>query len=125
MFYLSDSDADFSELLPWNSYGALSSVDDSDEWEVELMDDDKLVVAYDAETEAEAFLYRTMLEEAKIDVIERPMEDSWFEGVKQQGLHSQLLVREQDAERALNLVEAFSREAESGELSEDASNPAA
>lgn len=117
MPYCRDCDAEFAALLPWCPNCGAPSDDEYDEWEVELMSDDELVAVCNAETEVESFLYRSMLEEAGIDVIERPMEESWLEGVKQQALHSQLLVREKDAERAGTLVKAFRREAESGELS--------
>lgn len=80
------------------------------------MDNSKLVVVFDAEDEISALLYRTMLEEAGIDVIERPLEVIWFEGVRQRALHSQLLVRETDAAQARTLVEAFRADAEAGEL---------
>ena len=80
------------------------------------MDHDALVPVYDAETEVEAVLYRTMLEEAGIDVVERPYETVWLESVKQRALHSQLLVRAEDAERARALVAAFEEEAARGEL---------
>ncbi len=79
--------------------------------------DDALVVVFDAETEIQAVLYRTMLEEAGIDVVERPWEAYWLEAVRQHDLHSQLLVREADARRARELVEAFRAEANAGKLS--------
>lgn len=77
---------------------------------------DALVAVYDAATEVESVLYRTMLEEAGIDVVERQLEAYWLESVKQRALHSQLLVRLADAERARELVEAFRAKAEAGEL---------
>ncbi len=43
----------------------------------------------------------------------------WFEGVRQDDLHSQLLVRAPDAERARELVVAFHEEAQRGELLPD------
>ena len=119
MPYCRDCEAEFADLLPWCPNCGTPSDEESEDWEVELMSDDELVIVYNAEDEIGALLYRTMLEEAGIDVIERPMEEPWLEGIMQQGLHSQLLVRERDAERAQSLVEAFTREADSGELSAD------
>lgn len=118
MPYCRDCEAEYAAMLPWCPTCGLLTDDDTDEWEVEVMRDDELVPVLNAETEIEAFLYRTMLEEAGIDVIERPFEEEWFEGVKQQQLHSQLLVRDDDAERAGLLISAFRRQAESGELGE-------
>lgn len=82
-----------------------------------MMTENTLVAVFDAPDEIQALLYRTMLEEAGIPVMERPMEAEWLEGVMQQGLHSQLLVREGDAEEARRLVEDFRREADEGILS--------
>lgn len=76
-----------------------------------------LVVVYDAEEEVHAVLYRSLLEEAGIDVVERPLEAEWLEGVRLRALHSQLLVRAEDAERARALVDAFQQDAEDGDLS--------
>lgn len=81
------------------------------------MMEDQLVVVYDAYTAVEALLYREMLEEAGIDVVERPLEAEWFEGVRQRNLHSQLLVSAEDEARARELIEAFHEEAQTGELS--------
>ncbi|HEY3378689.1 MAG TPA: hypothetical protein VGL77_14475 [Armatimonadota bacterium] len=75
-----------------------------------------LVPVFNATDEVQSLLYCTMLQEAGIDVIERPLEESWLEGVMQQGLHSQLLVRAEDAERAHALVESFRAEADQGLL---------
>lgn len=119
MPYCRECNAEFAALLPWCPNCGTPGDEDFDEWEVELMSDDELVPVYNAETEVEALLYRTMLEEAGIDVVERPLEEGWLEGIKQQALHSQLLVRESDAARAGTLVAAFHREADSGELSAD------
>lgn len=83
------------------------------------MVDQELVPVFDAMDEIEAFTYRSMLEEADIEVLERPYEDAWLEGVRQRGLHSQLLVLQPDAERAQALVEAFRAEIASGELTID------
>jgi hypothetical protein len=80
------------------------------------MSEQTLVVVYDAEDEVAAQLFRTLLEEDGIAVVERPLESPIFEGVQQFGLHSQLMVREEDAARARRLIEAFEQEAESGEL---------
>ncbi|HEY3416405.1 MAG TPA: DUF2007 domain-containing protein [Armatimonadota bacterium] len=79
--------------------------------------DNELQVVFAASDEVEAVLFRSLLEEAGIDVVERPFESDWFEGVRQQGLHSQLLVREEDVPRARELVTAFAEEAAAGELS--------
>jgi hypothetical protein len=107
---------EYVEYLPWcPNCGAMA--DESEDWEETMMDEDELTVVFNAEDEVQALLYRNMLEEAGIHVLERPLEAEWFEGVKQSGLHSQLLVRDQDAEQASALVEAFMREADSGELS--------
>jgi hypothetical protein len=81
------------------------------------MAEDRLVAVYDAYTEVEAVLYRSMLEEAGIDVVELPLEVEWFEGVRQRNLHSRLLVSAEDAERARELIVAFHEEAQTGELS--------
>lgn len=81
------------------------------------MHEDELVPVFNATSEVEALLYRTMLEEAGIDVIERPFEADWFESIKLDGLHSQLLVRAEDAEEAGQLAADFTREAETGVLS--------
>ena len=80
------------------------------------MDDRELVVVFDAESDVQALLYRTMLEEAGIDVVERQLEVPWFEGVRWRALHSQLLVRAEDAERASTLVREFTEAAEQGNL---------
>lgn len=86
---------------------------------------DELQPVFDAADEVEAVLYRSLLEEAGIDVVERPFEAEWFEGVRQQGLHSELLVRKEDAQRATELVAAFHQEAEEGELADDLLDQAA
>lgn len=81
------------------------------------MKDEDLVPVFNATNEVQALLYRSMLEEAGIDVVENLLEAQWFESVKQQGLHSQLLVRPKDEARARELIAAFSEEAARGELS--------
>ncbi len=83
------------------------------------MDENALVAVFDAADAVEALLYRSLLEEAGIDVEERVFEPDWFEGVRQDDLHSQLLVRAADAERARALVKAFHDEAQQGELLTD------
>ena len=83
------------------------------------MRDEALAVVFDATDEVQALLYRTMLEEAGIDVLERPLETLMFESVRQRALHSQLLVRREDAARARGLIDAFREEAERGELTVD------
>lgn len=92
------------------------------------MTNSDLVAVYNATDEVQALLYREMLQEAEIDVVERPLEADWLEGVRLDGLHSQLLVKSEDAERARALIAAFAAEAEQGELSaeipEDAQLPA-
>lgn len=80
------------------------------------MDTNELIAVYDAADEVTALLHRTLLEEAGIDVVERPWETEWFESVRQRGLHSQLLVRVTDAERARQLLAAFDRQADAGQL---------
>jgi hypothetical protein len=85
---------------------------------------DDLVPVYDAGDEIQALLYRTMLEEAGIDVFERPYEAEWLEGVQQRGLHSELQVRAEDAETARALVASFTQEAETGELEAEAAQEA-
>jgi len=80
------------------------------------MSNDALVVVFDAETEVDALLSRNLLEEAGIDVVERPLEAVEFEGVRQRALHSQLLVMPEDRVRAEELLASFAAEAESGEL---------
>jgi hypothetical protein len=84
------------------------------------MRDEELVPVYNAMSEVDALLYRTMLEEAGIDVVERPFEADWLEGVRQDGLHSQLLVAASNVADARTLVEDFTREAENGELAAEA-----
>jgi hypothetical protein len=64
----------------------------------------------------EALLFRTMLEEAGIDVEERLMESTWLAGVSFFSLHSQLLVRAADAARAHALVAAFRARDESEQM---------
>jgi hypothetical protein len=87
--------------------------DDADEWEDDCTDTDDAVVVYEAEDTMQALLYRTMLEEAGIDVRERPFdEQDWLGHATQQAPYSQLLVRDDDAARACRLVEAFRREGE-------------
>ena len=54
------------------------------------MDKDALVAVFAATDAVEALLYRSLLEEAGIDVEERVFEADWFEGVRQDNLHSQL-----------------------------------
>lgn len=83
------------------------------------MDNDNLVSVFNATDEVQALLYRSMLEEAGIDVVENQLEAQWLESVKLQGLHSQLLVRPKDEARARELIEAFREEAERGELTVD------
>ena len=84
------------------------------------MSEDELVPVFNTLDGVEAVLFRSLLEEAGIDVEERPYETDWFEGVRQHGgLHSQLLVRATDAERARALIAAFREEAEQGELPAD------
>jgi hypothetical protein len=83
------------------------------------MADEELVPVYDAPTEVDALLNRTLLQEAGIDVVERILESDWFEGVQQKALHSQLLVRAEDADRARELLTAFAEEAQSGELASE------
>ena len=80
------------------------------------MERENLVAVFDAADEVGALLFRTVLEEAGIDVVERPYETLWLESVKQRALHSQLLVRRSDEARARQLIEAFRAEAERGEL---------
>lgn len=89
------------------------------------MEIDDLVPVFNATDESAALLYRTMLDEAGIDVIERPMEAEWLEGVMLRGLHSQLLVQEKDAEQAKMLVESFEQEAADGTLQRDLPKDAA
>ena len=86
------------------------------------MDDQEMVVIFDAEDEIQALLNRTLLEEAGIPVFERLMEAETLEGVKQQGLHSKLLVRLEDVKKALPLIWAFHEESDSGELADDLDN---
>ncbi|MHB9130106.1 MAG: putative signal transducing protein [Armatimonadota bacterium] len=74
------------------------------------------IVVYNAMDEIQALLYRNLLEEAGIDVLERPMEIPWLEGLRLDDIHSQLLVHEEDVERASQLIEAFHQEAEEGTL---------
>lgn len=123
MPYCRDCSTEYTELLPWCPNCGTINVSEMDEWEDELMEDDELVTVFDADDEVEALLYRSMLEEAGIAVIERPMEEPWLEGVMQRALHSQLLVREEDAERAFALVDAFRREADEGVLSHELDEP--
>lgn len=80
----------------------------------------ELVVVYDAPQEVLAILYRSMLVEAGIAVVEQLWESDALEGVQLRALHSQLLVSAADAVRARALVEAFTAEASSGELALDA-----
>ena len=83
------------------------------------MSEGKLVVVFSAANEVQALLYRSVLEEAGIDVMERQYETFILESVKQRALHSELLVREEDADKARELVDAFHQEAERGELAVD------
>jgi hypothetical protein len=83
------------------------------------MRNESLVTVFNAIDEVQALLYRTVLEEAGIDVVERQLETPWFETVKQQALHSQLQVRREDEARALELIAAFHEEAERGKLTVD------
>jgi len=82
-----------------------------------MHEEEELVAVFDAADEVQALLYRTVLEEAGIDVVERPYETAWFESVKQNALHSRLLVRRHDAARAKSLLDAFQAAAEGGTLS--------
>ena len=84
------------------------------------MGNDDLVVVFDAVNEVQTILYRSLLEEAGIDVIERPLEIDELAGVKQRDLHSQLLVRQADAAQARELIAAYTEEAELGTLEQDA-----
>lgn len=83
------------------------------------MNENELVVVFNAGDEVEALLYRTLLEEAGINVLERPLETAWLETIKQDDLHSQLLVYPADVERARLLIEAFQQEAVQGTLAVD------
>jgi hypothetical protein len=86
---------------------------------------DELEIIFEAKNEVQALLYRAMLQEAGIDVMERPMEPEVMEGVRWRDLHSQLLVRAEDEARALELIDAFASEAASGELATEAAAAAA
>ena len=119
MPYCRDCATEYDALLPWCPNCGTLCDDETDEWEVALMDEAELVVVFEAEDEIQALLNRTMLEEADVQVMERLMEAEWFEGVKQRGLHSQLLVREQDAEMARQLLAALRQDSDSGELADD------
>lgn len=119
MPYCQECAAEYTELLPWCPNCGTMNTSEMEEWEVALMEDEDLVPVYDADDEVEALLYRSMLEEAGISVIERPLEEPWLEGVMQRSLHSQLLVRDEDAERAFALVDAFRHEADDGVLSQE------
>ena len=83
------------------------------------MTEEELIPVFDAVDALEALLYRSLLEEAGIDVEERPFESDTFESVRQFGLHSQLLVNAHDAAAALELIKAFREEADHGELRAD------
>jgi len=83
------------------------------------MSEENLVVVYGAETAVESMLYRTMLEEAGIDVEEQLLEVEGIGGVTQDWLHSRLLVRPEDEARARELIEEFHEEAQAGELAEE------
>ncbi|MEI7834172.1 MAG: hypothetical protein WCJ56_13365 [bacterium] len=81
-----------------------------------MTNDDAMVVVFDAESEVQALLFSGMLAEAGIDVYERLLEDDTFEGVRQDSLHSQLMVRPEDEARATDLIVSFTEESASGEL---------
>ena len=81
------------------------------------MAEEQFVVVMDTEDEVQALLYRRMLEEAGIAVFEIPLETDLLEGVREQGLHSQLMVSAKDAPEAERLIASFEQEADSGELS--------
>jgi len=83
------------------------------------MSESALVAVFNAPDEIQALLYRTVLEEAGIDVVERTYEITLFESVRQNALHSELLVRAEDADRARALLAAFYQEAATGELALD------
>jgi len=83
------------------------------------MDEQELVPVYDAMDEIQAVLHRELLEEAGFDVMEREYESDIFVGVRQNDLHSQLLVHSEDAERASQLIAEYNEEAEDGDLEID------
>jgi hypothetical protein len=74
------------------------------------------VAVFDAADEVQAMMYRMVLEEASIDVMEIPYENYWLESAKLDALHSRLLVRPEDEARARELIEAFRAEVARGEL---------
>ncbi len=82
------------------------------------------VPVFDAMDAVEALLYRSLLEEAGIDVEEKLFEPDWFEGVRQDYLHSQLLVHAADVAQARELIAAFHEEAQRGELLTEDANEA-
>ncbi len=80
------------------------------------MAEDELVAVYGAESEIDALLHRELLEEAGIDVMEQVRESEIFAGITYDTLHSVLLVRAADADRARELLDAYAAEEASGEL---------
>jgi len=80
------------------------------------MAEERLIDVFEAGDAVEAMLYRTMLEEAGITVIEQPMEIIGYGGIMPEQCYSRLLVSAEDEQRARELIEAFHEEAQSGEL---------
>ena len=91
------------------------------------MTDNKLQVVFEVKDNVESFLYRTMLQEAGIDVFERPLMDPMILGAacSPRGVQLvQLLVKSADAMRAAALIADFESKADTGEYRIDDETPA-
>ena len=86
-----------------------------------------LVTVYASDNDTEAHLYRAMLEEAGIPVVLQVTPDMWGQRTAWVGpalARVRLDVRAEDAREAIELIEAFRREADSGELAREAEEDA-
>ena len=79
------------------------------------MSEDDLVVVFETTDDLECVMYRSMLQEARVSVMER---DPWTSRLNMGTMIVpwQLLVYRRDAEQALSLIEAYRQAVKSGEL---------
>ena len=85
------------------------------------MDQLALVTVYETDNEVESTIYRSLLEEADIPVLERSLRDPmlWYTMTGMNLPNYQLLVRPEDADRARELIEAYGAEVEKGIVIEE------
>lgn len=85
------------------------------------MDQHALVTVFETDSMVESTVYRSLLEEAGIPVLERSLRDPmlWYAMTGMNLPNYQLLVRPEDAERAAELIEAYGAEVEKGLVIEE------